>query len=121
MFFMVMQLAELTFEKDMWLILSPLLGKTGFPQLPKEETHADLVICLGGVTNFSHFSSPRRQQLSVLSCFCNDWTLNLVYRGNIELQGASRERSREMDPSLHYTLGEILNEGVNQNVVLRPL
>lgn len=61
MFLMVMQHTELTFEKYMWLILSPVLVKTsGFPQLPKERTYGNLLICLGGVTNFNHFLSPSR-------------------------------------------------------------
>lgn len=53
--------------------------------------------------------------------FGSNLTLNLIHRRNIELQGAYRERSREMDPSLHYTLEEVLDEGMNQNIVLRSL
>lgn len=62
MFLMAMQLTELTFEKYMWLVLTSVLGKTsGFPQLQKEGTYGNLLICLGGVTNFSHFSSPNKR------------------------------------------------------------
>lgn len=46
-----------------------------------------------------------RHQLPLFCCFCSNWTLHLICRGNTELQGASRGRRRETDPSALYTWG----------------
>lgn len=58
MVFMVMPLAESTFEKYILLILPPIWGKTsGTSQCTKEEIYADLSSWLDGVTKLNHFPS----------------------------------------------------------------